>query len=288
MCETLTQCQSCINLKSTLRKAVYRLDKSADQRTSATSHATYHTLTSEEKSARLRDMHTKLKLSKQKVGALERRMSELIRDEGVLLHEMDCDDAMDLVQSVQPLVEEKFPKNTPQRIFWEQQLKCNSMKDKRQMRWHPLVLRFALNLKYLSTSCYKALRQSGLVHLPSERTLSDYTHWTKPHTGVSLEYIEELKRQLKADVQCKQHHCALSMDEMKIKSGLTFDKSSGRLVGFVDLGKVNEEIEAMVGVTESNQKELAKQMFVFMARAVFKPSLSMPVAHYFSNNLKGN
>ena len=59
------------------------------------------------------------------------------------------------------------------------------------------------------------------------------------------------------------------------------------MVGFVDLGRVNEGIEAMVGVTESHQKELVKQMFVFMARAVFKPSLSMPVAHYFRNSLKG-
>ncbi len=31
-------------------------------------------------------------------------------------------------------------------------LQCNSLKDKRQMRWHPLVIRFALNLKYMSSS----------------------------------------------------------------------------------------------------------------------------------------
>ena len=32
------------------------------------------------------------------------------------------------------------------------------------------------------------------------------------------------------------------MDEMKIKSGLAFSKSSGKLVGFCDLGTVNSEL----------------------------------------------
>ena len=28
-------------------------------------------------------------------------------------------------------------RNTPQRIFWDQQILYNSLKDERQMRWHP-------------------------------------------------------------------------------------------------------------------------------------------------------
>lgn len=91
------------------------------------------------------------------------------------------------------------------------------------------------------------------------------------------------------DVACNQNHCTLSMDEMKIKSSLVFDKYSGSLVGFVDLGEVNHDIEMfMCGEGEkSTSKKLADQVFVFMARAAFKPSLSMPVAHYFSLNLTG-
>ena len=107
------------------------------------------------------------------------------------------------------------------------------------------MLRFALNLKYMSTSAYKAVRQSGIIHLPSERTLSDYTHWSNPHTGVQLEYIEKLSTMLE-DVPCGQRHCALLMDEMKIKSGLVFNKHSGTLVGFVDLGGVNRDIDHIV------------------------------------------
>ena len=148
------------------------------------------------------------------------------------------------------------------------------------------MIRFALNMKYLSTSAYKATRLSGVISLPSERTLADYTHWSSPHSGVQLEFIEEFTRLLE-DVPCGQHHCALSMDEMKIKSGLVYNKHKGTLVGFVDLGSANRDIERLMRGEDVDGK-LADQAFVFMARAAFKPSLSVPVAHYFSLNMKGN
>ena len=45
------------------------------------------------------------------------------------------------------------------------------------------------------------------------------------------------------DVPCGQRHTALLMDEMKIKKGLVFNKHTGTLVGFVDLGSVNQDID---------------------------------------------
>ena len=81
------------------------------------------------------------------------------------------------------------------------------------------------------------------------------------------------------------------MDEMKIKSGLVFSKHSGTLVGFVDLGGVNRDIDHIVNGNskpeDSSNGMLADQVLAFMARAVFKPSLSMPIAHFFSLSLKG-
>ena len=77
------------------------------------------------------------------------------------------------------------------------------------------------------------------------------------------------------------------MDEMKIKSGLVFDKHNGTLVGFTDLGSVNRDIETIMGGKEDVRGKPADHVFVFLARSVFKPSLSLPVAHYFSLNLRG-
>ena len=79
------------------------------------------------------------------------------------------------------------------------------------------------------------------------------------------------------DMPCKQCHSVLLMDKMKIKSGLVFNKHSGTLVGFVDLGSVNHDIDLDIqgDVEKSNTRKLADQVFTFMVRAVFKPSLTM-------------
>jgi hypothetical protein len=106
--------------------------------------------------------------------------------------------------------------------------------------------------------------------------------------GVQLEFIEEFLAMLESDCPHEQHHCALSMDEMKIKGGLVFNKHTGTLTGFVDLGSANHDlIQAVSGEDQNTNANLAEKVFVFMARAVFKPSLTMAVAHYFSSNLKG-
>ena len=84
---------------------------------------------------------------------------------------------------------------------------------------------------------------------------------------------------LESDCSDGQHHCALSMDEMKIKSGLVFNKHTGSLTGFVDLGSANCDLEqAVSGKEQDTNATLAEHVFVFMTRAVFKPSLTMPVA----------
>ena len=151
------------------------------------------------------------------------------------------------------------------------------------------MIRFALNLKYVSSSAYRAMHQSGVISLPSERTLADYTHWATPHSGVQLEFVEKLLSMLTKEVICGQHHCSLSMDEMKLKSGLVFNKHTGILCGFVNLGNVKRYVDMAVSGEneESPANELAEQAFVFLARAVFKSSPSVPVAHYFSAKLTG-
>ena len=81
----------------------------------------------------------------------------------------------------------------------EEQKKYNALKDKCQMRWHPLVIRFALSLKYASTAAFQQVTKLGFLALPSERTLRDYTHWCTIKTGVQDPFIDQLKHALKKE-----------------------------------------------------------------------------------------
>ena len=56
------------------------------------------------------------------------------------------DEIADLVKDTSSIVRE-FPENSVQFILWEELKKYNVLKDKHQIRWYPLVIRFALSLK---------------------------------------------------------------------------------------------------------------------------------------------
>lgn len=74
-----------------------------------------------------------------------------------------------------------------QKIFWNQQLRAASLTDSRQMKWHPLIIRWALYLRHQSNKCYETLRESECIVLPSQRTLRDYTHYISSNSGFSNE-----------------------------------------------------------------------------------------------------
>ena len=71
------------------------------------------------------------------------------------------------------------------RVFWEQQEKALSLNCIKSMIWDPLMIRFCLYLRHLSSSAYSLLKESGVLTLPSERTLRDYTYYFKASSGFS-------------------------------------------------------------------------------------------------------
>ena len=153
------------------------------------------------------------------------------------------------------------------------------------------MIRFALNLKYLSTSAYNALR--NFIALPSQRTLYDYTHVMQVTSGVSYPIIDRMKADMNFEAcSYAERMIGILLDEIKIKSGIVFNKCTGKLVGFVDLGGVNSDLEALErslsSDTESKAKvQCADSMLVLMARRILKPSSTFPVAQHPTSSLKG-
>ena len=85
---------------------------------------------------------------------------------------------------------------------------------------------------------YETLRQSKCITLPSQRTLRDYTHHLKPGSGFSAGVDIQLCQAAKLD-QCEERDriVILLLDEMYVREDLVFDKSTGELVGFANLGE---------------------------------------------------
>ena len=55
------------------------------------------------------------------------------------------------------------------------------------MKWHPLMIKWCIYLRYKSSGAYEMLRESGCIKLPSQRTLRDYTHVFKSVSGFSVD-----------------------------------------------------------------------------------------------------
>ena len=76
-----------------------------------------------------------------------------------------------------------------------------------------------------------------------------------------------------------QKYVAVVFDEMKIKEGIVYDKYECRIIGFVDLGVVNNTLLSFEHSSTNDTPQVAKEMLVFMVRGVFI-KLNFPYAQY--------
>ena len=80
-------------------------------------------------------------------------------------------------------------------------------------------------------------------------------------------------------------YVALLIDEMKVKEGLVYNKTSGEIVGFTDIGDINQQLLRLE--QESDHPPVAKHILVLMVRGLmFK--LEFPYAHFGTRSITGD
>jgi hypothetical protein len=161
------------------------------------------------------------------------------------------------------------------RVFWKEQqkaFKCASG----GMRWHPMMIRFAIMLRSQSASAYRTIRETGVLKLPGECILRDYTNYVQPQTGFNHEILEDIRIQA-SKLSDEERWVVLMHDEMSIKSDLVFDQRSGNIVGYVDSQSwtFNQK--------EKTNYNLASHVLVYMIVGVCS-NLKMTVAYFATSN----
>lgn len=76
-----------------------------------------------------------------------------------------------------------------------------------------------------------------------------------------------------------QRYVVLVMDEIKIQPGLVFDKHSGNLVGFVDLGDPMTNFACL-----QEEDTLATHALAFLVRGLYTDSKHV-IAYYLTRNV---
>ena len=80
------------------------------------------------------------------------------------------------------------------------------------------------------------------------------------------------------------------MDEMHIKEDLVYNKHTGELVGFVNLGDINTHLlkyEQSLSGEDPQTEPLAKSMFTIMVCGLFN-QLQFPYAQFPCKSISGN
>ena len=112
-------------------------------------------------------------------------MDKYAEERGTTVDEGLHGDLVAIVGENSSKVSQMYEEGTFQRVFWEQQERSAQVKSSNSMRWDPLMIRWCLYMRHLSGSAYELLCQSGVIVLPSQRTLRDYTYYTKATVGFS-------------------------------------------------------------------------------------------------------
>lgn len=140
------------------------------------------------------------------------------------------------------------------------------------------------SLKFLYLGTYEHLRRGGFLKLPHRTTLNQYTGFTEIGTGFNPDILEQFIKEIDFDnMEEYQKNITIIFDEMKIKSNLVFSRNSGKLIGFTELGSINEELAAFGEsvISEKKPKDLATHVLSFMARGLSK-RFNYPIGYFAS------
>ena len=169
------KCDACKSYRVNLRAMYNRWSKHhAVDGSDTSSHTNDRYLSTPEKKTRMDHLRKRVYAAEEEVKRLKDRVHKLLEQGEAVERELHSDLA-NIMHENTDHIRNLYPENSFARLLWDEQLKAAS-KDPRQVRWHPMLIKWCLNLKLLSSSAYHALRTSGFLKLPSERTLRDYIY----------------------------------------------------------------------------------------------------------------
>ena len=261
--ETSTSCDQCNKINKELKKK----KKSKAKTSPAKSKAPLSACGPEKLRATVIATRLRNKMLEEQLGELQQK----IVDHGVSVDKSLEEDIVQIMngQNLEATPHMKF--------FWQEQLKLLQSSSSGR-RYHPQIIRFALSVHGKSPAAYRELRDSGALVLPSERILRDYKNYFTPKAGINNENVDELRKKVSSFTEV-QRYVVLVMDEMKIQSGLVFDKHSGNLVGFVDLGDPMTNFACL-----QEEDTLATHALAFLVRGLCT-DLKHVIAYYFTRNV---
>ena len=287
-CEILTnssKCRACVQYRDCLRVLFHKHEKSKlklVQQSPSRTHKNNRFMTSPEKNAKMASLRARVTAKERIISRLRDSIDKLVTKDSVEIDSEFESDLSQIMHSHTESIRETCPEESLRRILWEQQLQALLKPNRKQMKWHPLLIRWCLNLKLISSAAYHAIRTSGFLSLPSERTLRDYSNFVQVKSGYNHELTKMLIQEAKLSTLSEpMKHVTLVIDEMKIQENLVYNKHNGKIIGFVDIGQINNDLLELElkKLCESPRPPVANSILAIMVRGIFI-NLKFPYAYF--------
>ena len=241
-----TRCYPCETKRTSLRAQLCKslTTNSSLSKTTVQSRTNFSNLSREDLMTRLRNACKQMTSTNRKLAYTKAKLASVVESHGHSVDTQSHEDLTTMAEKYRNIIASQHPSGSFARLFWDQQLKAAHKKDSRGMRWHPLMIKWAIYLHYRSSGAYETLRSSGVIALPSQRSLRDYTHAFQEKCGFSAESDQQLVSHPDLrGVEDWKRHVVLLLDELHIKEDLVYNKHTGALVGFVNLSDITVHLE---------------------------------------------
>ena len=180
------RCQVCESYRTSLFAMRSRIKAKGDSVINKKTNDRY--LSKEELIEKIKCLTAENKKATQRIRRLSETVQRKILEDGI----QTDDDTHAVTYEILDKVECPFDPETPQFLLWEQQKQQSGLRDSRAMKWHPLILRWALSIYIKSPSTYKHIRSSQFIYLPCKNTLLKYINFTDPGCGFNIDIINRL------------------------------------------------------------------------------------------------
>ena len=123
-------------------------------------------------------------------------LQNMLRNNSIPVTEYIHKDIQDILNHVFENIDNKWDVSEFAKLILKEQMKYLIMSPE-QMQYHPMIIKYALDLHARSPTAYELLRLkndgTGILVLPSKRTLCDYINYIRPKRGFDGDITTELR-----------------------------------------------------------------------------------------------
>jgi len=144
------------------------------------SHVNERWLNTDEIKQKAEQLKSRLRTTERRNVCLEQKIKEDIDKKSIEVDKELSNGLVDIMNEYSDKINQQYEENSFHHLFWNKQVK-NMTKSPKLRRWHPMIIRWCLHLKMLSSGAYNVLRK--VLVLPCGCTLRDYTHFIQAGVG---------------------------------------------------------------------------------------------------------